>query len=129
MAHFAKIGLNNKIIAVVTINDSVITDEAGIQREDLGIDYLTQLTGWAIWRRTWKDKSQRYNYASKDGTWDENAQAFIPPKVFDNFILDTNTYTWIPPIPCPDDGINYVWDDKTLQWINAELIVNNSDAN
>jgi hypothetical protein len=124
MAHFAKIGLNNKIIAVVTLDDSIITDDAGIQREDLGIDYLTQLTGWAIWRRTWKDKSQRYNFASKDGTWNEDVEAFIPAKIFDNFILDTNTYTWIPPIPCPDDGINYVWNDKTLQWIDAELVIN-----
>jgi len=124
MAHFAKIGLNNKIIAVVKLDNSVITDDAGVEREDLGIDYLTEKTGWAIWRRTWKDGSQRYNYASKDGTWDEDAQAFIPPKIFDNFVLDTNTYTWIPPVPCPDDGTNYVWNDKTSEWIDAELIVN-----
>ena len=124
MAHFAKIGLNNKIIAVVTLDESVITDDDGIEREDLGIDYLTEKTGWSIWRRTWKDKSQRYNYASKDGTWDEDAQAFIPPKMFNNFVLDTNTYKWIPPVPCPDDGINYVWDDKNSEWIDAELVVN-----
>ena len=124
MAYFAQIGLNNKVISVTKIDDSIITDDANIEREDLGVDYLQQLTGWHIWKRTWKDGSQRYNFAGKGFTWDDDAEAFIPPKIFDNFILDTNTYKWIPPIPYPTDGEHYVWDDKTNQWVDAQLIVN-----
>jgi hypothetical protein len=124
MAYFAQIGLNNKVISVTKIDDSIITDDANIEREDLGVDYLQQLTGWHIWKRTWKDGSQRYNFAGKGFTWDDDAEAFIPPKIFDNFILDTNTYKWIPPIPYPTDGEHYVWNDKTNQWVDAQLIVN-----
>ena len=124
MAYFAQIGLNNKVISVTKIDDSIITDDANIEREDLGVDYLQQLTGWHIWKRTWKDGSQRYNFAGKGFTWDDDAEAFIPPKIFDNFILDTETYTYVPPIPYPTDGEHYVWDDKTSQWVDAQLIVN-----
>ena len=124
MAYFAQIGLNNKVISVIKIDDSIITDDANIEREDLVVDYLQRLTGWHIWKRTWKDGSQRYHFAGKGFTWDDDAEAFIPPKIFDNFILDTNTYKWIPPIPYPTDGEHYVWDDKTNQWVDAQLIVN-----
>src|SRR5210317_1489381 len=124
MAYFAQIGLNNKVISITKIDNNIITDDANIEREDLGVDYLQQLTGWHIWKRTWKDGSQRYNFAGKGFTWDDDAEAFIPPKIFDNFILDTETYTYVPPIPYPTDGEHYVWDDKTSQWVDAQLIVN-----
>jgi|TARA_R110000824_G_scaffold107886_1_gene254587 hypothetical protein len=124
MIHFAQIGLNNKIIAVNCVDDSVILDAEGIEREDLGVDFLANLTGWHIWKRTWTDGSQRYNYAGKGFTWDEDAEAFIPPKIYDNFILDTKTYRWVPPIPYPTDGEHYVWDDKTNQWVDAQIIGN-----
>ena len=124
MAYFAQIGLNNKVISITKIDNNIITDDANIEREDLGVDYLQQLTGWHIWKRTWKDGSQRYNFAGKGFTWDDDAEAFIPPKIFDNFILDTNTYKWIPPIPYPTDGEHYVWNDKTNQWVDAQTITN-----
>lgn len=28
---------------------------------------------------------------------------------------------WIPPIPMPDDGKLYVWDEATLSWIEKEV--------
>ena len=52
MAKFAQIGLNNKVISVIAVDDSVITDSNGVQREDLGVDFISNLTGWAIWKRT-----------------------------------------------------------------------------
>ena len=65
MIYFAQIGLNNKVIAVNCIDDNIILDAEGIEREELGVQHLQQLTGWAIWKRTWIDGSQRYNYAGK----------------------------------------------------------------
>ena len=56
-------------------------------------------------------------------TWDDDAEAFIPPKIFDNFILDTETYKWIPPIPYPTDGEHYVWDNESNQWVMLKLLV------
>jgi hypothetical protein len=36
MASFAKIGLNNKVIAVVSVVNDVLKDSSGIEREELG---------------------------------------------------------------------------------------------
>jgi hypothetical protein len=49
MASFAKIGLNGKVIAVHSVVNEVLHDSNGIEREDIGIDFLTKLHGWAIW--------------------------------------------------------------------------------
>jgi hypothetical protein len=44
MASFAKIGLNGKVIAVHSVVNEVLHDSNGIEREDIGIDFLTKLT-------------------------------------------------------------------------------------
>jgi hypothetical protein len=48
MASFAKIGLNNKVIEVLSVNNEVLKDSNGIEQENIGVDFLTKLTGWAI---------------------------------------------------------------------------------
>jgi hypothetical protein len=52
MASFAKIGLNGKVIAVHSVVNEVLHDSNGVEREDIGIDFLTKLHGWAIWKQT-----------------------------------------------------------------------------
>ena len=52
MASFAKIGLNNKVIAVVSVNNEVLKDSNGVEQEQLGIDFLTNIYGWAVWKQT-----------------------------------------------------------------------------
>ena len=49
MASFAKIGLNSKVIEVLSVNNEILKDSNGIEQEINGIDFLTKLTGWAIW--------------------------------------------------------------------------------
>ena len=52
MASFAKIGLNNIVIEVLSVNNDVIKDDGGNEVESIGIDFLTKLTGWAVWKQT-----------------------------------------------------------------------------
>ena len=52
MASFAKIGLNNKVIEVLSVHNNELKDSNGVEQENIGIDYLTKLTGWAIWKQT-----------------------------------------------------------------------------
>ncbi len=52
MASFAKIGLNNKVIEVLSVVNEVLHDSNGIEREDIGIDFLTKLTGYPLWVQT-----------------------------------------------------------------------------
>ena len=44
MAHYAKLGLNSKVISVLVVDNDDITDENGNEVEQLGIDYLTKGT-------------------------------------------------------------------------------------
>jgi hypothetical protein len=43
MAHFAKIGINGKVIDVIKVNNEVILDSNGNESEINGIDFLTKL--------------------------------------------------------------------------------------
>jgi hypothetical protein len=40
MASFAKIGLNNKVIEVLSVNNEVLLDANGVEQESNGIDFL-----------------------------------------------------------------------------------------
>jgi hypothetical protein len=52
MASFAKIGLNNKVIEVLSVVNEVLHDANGIEQEAIGIDFLTKLTGYPVWKQT-----------------------------------------------------------------------------
>lgn len=61
----------------------------------------------------------RKNYAAVGYTYDEDRDAFIPPKPegLDSWILNENSCVWEAPIPYPDDGKDYLWDEAQQQWI------------
>lgn len=79
MAHFAKIGLNKKVIEIVVINDSVLLDADGVEQEVNGIDFLTKLTGYPIWKQTSYNKKIRNVFAGVGYTYDEDKDVFLPP--------------------------------------------------
>ena len=126
MASFAKIGLNNKVIAVLSVVNEVLHDANGIEREDIGIDFLTKLTGWAIWKQTsynthggvhdFGGTPLRKNHAGIGYTYNEDRDAFIPPKPYNSWILNENTCLWEPPIPRPE-GRGYKWNEQENTWI------------
>ena len=125
MAHFAQIGLNNKVIAVVAVDDSVLLDSENNEREDLGIDYLANITGWAVWKQTWLDGSKRGRYAGKNYIYDEDNDIFLPAKPFPSWIIDVENSNWKAPVDYPTDGEYYVWDEPSGSWIDAEKPANN----
>ena len=45
MASFAKIGLNGKVIEVLSVVNEVLHDSNGVEQEVIGIDFLTKLIG------------------------------------------------------------------------------------
>lgn len=58
----------------------------------------------------------RKNYAGIGYTYDYARDAFIPPKPFNSWTLNSNTCLWEAPIAYPDDGQQYVWNEETQQW-------------
>ena len=116
MAHFAKIGLNSKVLEVQVVANEVLHDSNGVEQEVNGIDFLTKLTGWSIWKQTSYNGNMRKNYAGIGDTYDENRDAFISPKPYPSWTLNETTCRWEAPVPLPDDENNYVWNESTQQW-------------
>ena len=126
MASFAKIGLNSKVIEVQSVVNEVLHDANGVEQEINGIDFLTKLTGWSIWKQTsYNTKGGvhssggtpfRKNHAGIGYTYDEDRDAFIPPKPFTSWTLNDTTCLWEAPVAYPDDGQAYEWNETTKQW-------------
>jgi len=120
MASFAKIGLNNKVIEVLSINNEVLRDSNGVEQENIGIDFLTKLTGWAIWKQTSYNGNFRKNHAGIGYTYNEDRDAFIPKKPFNSWILNETTCQWEAPVAYPNDGQRYIWNEQNQSWILIE---------
>jgi hypothetical protein len=126
MASFAKIGLNNKVIAVHSVVNEVLHDSNGVEREDIGIDFLTNLHGWAIWKQTSYNTiggfhtngeiPLRKNFAGIGYTYDEDRDAFIPKKPYNSWLLNEDTCLWESPVAYPTDGGTYIWNEETTTW-------------
>jgi len=131
MASFAKIGLNNKVIEVLSVVNEVLHDSNGIEREDIGIDFLTKLTGYPVWKQTSYNTHGgvhdnggtplRKNHAGIGYTYDEDRDAFIPKKPFNSWILNETTCLWESPIPYPQDNNKYSWNEQNQSWDLAEI--------
>jgi len=127
MASFAKIGLNGKVIEVQSVVNEVLHDSNGIEQEVNGIDFLTKLTGWAIWKQTSYNTNGgihnnngtplRKNHAGIGYIYDEDRDAFIPKKPFNSWILNETTCLWEAPIQYPTDGEVYLWNEQNNSWI------------
>ena len=116
MASFAKIGLNNKVIEVLSVNNEVLKDSNGVEQEVNGIDFLTKLTGWAIWKQTSYNGNIRKNFAGIGMTYDEDRDAFIAPKLYPSWILNETTCKWEAPVVYPNDGQRYNWNETIQNW-------------
>jgi len=116
MASFAKIGLNNKVIEVLSVHNNELKDSNGVEQENIGIDFLTKLTGWAIWKQTSYNGNIRKNHAGIGYTYDEDRDAFIPQKPYNSWILNEETCLWEATVLKPDDGQKYIWNENTRQW-------------
>lgn len=116
MAHFAKLDDNNVVLAVHVVNNDVITVD-GVESEQAGIDFLTDLHGHSHWKQTSYNGTVRKNYAGIGYTYDAARDAFIAPQPWVSWIFNENTCQWEPPIAYPNDGKFYAWFEPNQQWI------------
>jgi len=123
MAHFAKIRTDNSV------------DEVLVAEDDMGA-WLSETLG-GVWVQTSyntrggvhydpetgepsadQTKAFRKNYAGIGYTYDEERDAFIPPKPYDSWVLDEDTCLWGAPVPMPEDG-TYTWDEESGSWVEV----------
>jgi hypothetical protein len=130
MASFAKIGLNNKVIEVLSVNNEVLKDSNGVEQEVNGIDFLTKLTGYPVWKQTSYNTHGgvhssggiplRKNHAGIGYTYDEDRDAFIPKKPYSSWILNEDTCLYEAPVAIPTTELEYnqyySWNESIINW-------------
>ena len=128
MAHFAKLGIGNKVLKVEVVSNDVATSEQA------GVDFLNNLYGTNdIWKQTSYNTRGgqhllggtpfRKNYAGIGHKYDQTRDAFIPPKNYNSWTLNETTCLWEAPIPKPeltqeqiDDNNYYRWNEENQSW-------------
>ena len=137
MAHFAKIGMNGKVIGVLTCGNGDMLNADGVEDESVGQQYLERHNNWPaqMWIQTSYNTSAgthklggtplRGNYAGIGYIWDEDNNIFYPKSPYPSWILNTTTATWHSPIgDAPDDltdeekaaRTHYAWNEGTGAW-------------
>lgn len=72
-----------------------------------------------------QSKAFRKNYAGIGYYYDEIRDAFIPPKPYPSWILNEDTCLYESPIPYPNDGNNYIWNEEIVNWeLNTDFNLN-----
>ena len=106
MAHFAKLGANGKIIAVLTLDNKDMLNADGVEDERVGQQYLELHNNWPaeMWIQTSYNTIAnthrlggtpfRGNYAGIGYEWDEDNQIFWTKKPFPSWVKDTTTANW-----------------------------------
>ena len=111
MAHYSFLDENNIVTEVIVGRDEwEVVD--GISDWEA---YYGQKRN-QVCKRTSYNGNIRKNYAGIGFTYDEGRDAFIPPKPFDSWLLDEDTCQWTAPIPYPEDGLMYQWDEEQGDW-------------
>lgn len=63
----------------------------------------------------------RGNYAGVGYTYDTTNDVFYAPKPYASWTLNQSSWLWEAPVPMPQDGKLYNWDEPTLSWKAFEL--------
>lgn len=117
MAHFAELDANNIVLRVIVVSNNDTADgQTGEEIESIGIAFCQRLFG-GDWKQTSYNGKFRKRYAGIGYTYDATLDAFIPPKPYPSWTLDNATADWVAPVPMPNDGKAYSWDEATQSWV------------
>jgi len=114
MSHFAKVE-NDIVTQVIVAEQDFVNTQEGIWVQTSyntygGVHYSPETgdpdDGVAL----------RKNYAGIGYTYDAAKDAFIPPQPYPSWLLDEDTCLWDAPVPYPNDGNLYNWNEAAQQW-------------
>lgn len=94
MAHAAELNENNEVIRVIVVHNDY---EPNVEA------WATEWAGGGIWKQTSYNSNIRKNYAGIGYTYDEERDAFIPPKPDDFTDEEGNSFT-------------FTLNEETCQW-------------
>ena len=135
MAHFAKLGINSKVIGVHVVDNKDLHNADGVEEEEIGRQYLERIHHWPLWKQTSyntranthssgdNSKALRGNYAGIGFTYDEDNDIFWPPKPYASWVKNLTTAVWQSPIGDPPELTEeqskthgYVWNESGQSW-------------
>lgn len=142
MAHFAKIGEDKIVIAVLTLNNSDMLNASGVEEELIGQQYLEKHNNWPahLWIQTSYNTLRnqhknggtpfRGNGANIGFTWDEENQIFWTKKPYSSWVKHISTASWKSPIgdapALTEEQISqntantniwvYIWNEENQSW-------------
>lgn len=129
MAHFSKIGINGKVLQVLTLDNKDMLNADGIEDEEVGQQYLETHNNWPseMWIQTSYNTFGnqhknggtpfRGNFAGVGYIWDEDNQIFWPKKPYLSWVKDLDTASWKSPIGnAPALTQEQIEDKSTYQW-------------
>ena len=147
MAHFAKLGINGKVLSVEVVADADTQGADGTELESVGVDFLNKVHGWPLWAKTSYNtrgnkyynqdgtegdasKAYRGNYAGIGFTWDEDNQLFFGPQPYTSWSKNTSTASWDAPITYPTVETYTETDSSTqsyfIYWDEVAYQANNA---
>jgi hypothetical protein len=118
MAHFAELDGNNVVIRVIVVGNKDTADANGNEVESIGVAFCQNLLG-GNWKQTSYNGNFRKNYAGIGYTYDAAIDAFVPPKPYPSWVLNSGTAQWEAPVPMPTDGARYTWDEASQSWVQV----------
>jgi hypothetical protein len=110
MAHYAFLNENNIVTEVIVGIDETELIE-GLHPEIWYGNFRNQ-----VCKRTSYNGNYRKNYAGIGYSYDEDRDAFIPPKPYSKWILNENNCKWEAPVVCLGDKELYLWNDNKGVW-------------
>jgi hypothetical protein len=136
MAHFAKISEDNKVLTVLTLNNSNMLDENKNESELVGQKYLEKHNNWPshLWIQTsyntYKNQHKnegtpfRGNYAGIGYEWDKDNNMFFSKKPYASWVKHLDSASWKSPIgDAPEltveqkDAMSYYsWNETNQTW-------------
>jgi hypothetical protein len=105
MSHWAEIDENNIVVRVLVGNNS---------EPDEGEAFMKSLGG--TWVKTSYNGSIRKNFAGIGYEYRSEIDAFVAPQPFPSWTLNEDTAQWESPVPYPEDGIMYQWNEELTDW-------------
>ena len=121
MAHYAYLDSNNTVTQVIVGKDE---NEGNTNWEEyygaVRTSYNTRggihYNGETGEPSDDQSKALRKNYAGVGFSYDSDRDAFIPPQPFASWVLNEETCLWDAPVPYPEDGNMYTWNEETGGW-------------
>jgi len=133
MAHYAKLGINSKVIAVHVVADSDCQNADGIEDEEVGRQFLERIHSWPLWKKTSYNTQGgqhklggtplRGNYAGIGMIYDEDNDIFIVKQPYPSWVLNVSEARWQSPVGdapalSEEEALTHIyeWNESTGAW-------------